>query len=112
MKVIVAYIDGAEFEPIREDLLGLGIDSLSIVEASGSLPKPEVTGQYRGTSVENHLRPKVRFECVVGDDRASIVVDTLLKHEGKGVFVFVQGVEQAYPASLVDAVEPTGAAIA
>lgn len=103
MKVIVAYIDAAQFEPIREDLLSLGIGSMSIVEAQGSLPQPEVTGQYRGTAIENHLRPKVRFECVVGDDRVQNVVDTLLEHEGKGVFVFVHGVEEAHPAAFVEA---------
>lgn len=112
MKVIVAYIDRAEFEPVREDLLGMGIGSLSIVEASGSLPYSEITGQYRGTTIENHLRPKARLECVVTDDRVSTIVEMLLKHEGNGAFVFVQGIEQAHPAAFVGAGEATGAAIA
>src|SRR4051794_19184462 len=66
MKMVVAYIDRDTFEPIREDLLERGFLSLSVLEASGSLPEPLVAGTYRGVPVERHLRPKARIECVVG----------------------------------------------
>jgi len=101
VKLIVAYIDGAEFEPFREELVGLGIPTLSVADAGGALPDATVAGTYRGTTIESHVRPKVRVECVVGDDLVSTVVDAVLKHEGKGAFAFVVAVEQAYPASYV-----------
>src|SRR5215217_4028391 len=44
MKLIVAYIDGAEFEPFREEMVGLGIPTLSVAEAGGALPAPTTAG--------------------------------------------------------------------
>ena len=106
MKLVVAYIDGAEYESLREELLDLGVPTLSVADVAASLPEATVSGTYRGTAIESHTRPKVRAECVVSDDLVSTVVDAVLKHEGKGAFTFVIAVEQAQPASFV----ATGAA--
>ena len=105
MKMVVAYIERDSFDPIREELLGLGFLSISAWEASGTLPEPEVTGNYRGTKLETHVRPKIRFECVVGEDQVETVRDTVLKNAADRVFVFVLGVESAYPTESVKAAE-------
>lgn len=105
MKMVVAYIERASFEPIREELLSLGFLSLSAWAASGSVPEPTITGSYRGAAVENHLRPKTRLECVVGSQHVSTVMETVLKHAGDRRFVFVVGVEQAYPTDTIAADE-------
>ena len=101
IKLVVAYIDGAEYEALREELLGLGIPTLSVADVAASLPESTVSATYRGTAIDSHTRPKVRAECVVGDDLVATVVDAVLKHEGKGAFTFVVPVEQAQPASYV-----------
>lgn len=101
MKLVVAYIDGAEFEPFREELISLGVPTMSIADVGGSLPTPDVAGTYRGTVIESNVRPKVRLECVVGDDLVGPIIETVLKHEGKGAFAYVVDVEQAQPASYV-----------
>ena len=101
MKMVVAYIERDSFDPIREELLGLGFLSISAWEASGTLPEATVTGSYRGTKVETHVRPKIRFECVVGEDEVQTVRDTVLKNASDRVFVFVLGVESAYPTETV-----------
>ena len=101
MKMVVAYIERASFEPIREELLARGFLSISAWDASGSVPEPTVTGHYRGTAIENHLRPKTRMECVAGDDHVAAVVDTVLKLGGNRRFVFVVGVEQVFPTDTV-----------
>jgi len=103
MKVVTAYIERERFDAIREQLLSLGFRSISAWEASGSIPEPEVTGSYRGAVVETHLRPKVRLECVAGAEHVSSVVDTVLEHGGERRFVYVVGVEQAYPTDTVKA---------
>jgi nitrogen regulatory protein PII len=103
--MVVAYIERASFEPIREELLGLGFPSLSASEASGSVPEPTISGSYRGVAIENHLRPKTRLECVVGSEQVSTVVDTVLKHAAERRFVFVVAVEQVYPTDTVTAEE-------
>lgn len=82
MKMVVASIERAGFEPIREDLLGLGFLSLSAWDATGSVPEATVTGSYRGVSIENHLRPRTRLECVMGPEHVTPVVDTVLEPAG------------------------------
>ena len=79
----------------------MGFRSLSVLEASGSVPEATVTGKYRGVAVERHLRPKARLECVVGANQVQTVVDAVLKHGGERSFVFVVAVEQAYPTETV-----------
>jgi nitrogen regulatory protein PII len=101
MKMVVAYVDPERFEGIREALLGLGFPSLSALSAAGTVPEAMVTASYRGASVEQHSRPKARLECIVGDDHASTVVETVLNEGGERTFVFVVAVESAYPADTI-----------
>ena len=101
MKMVVAYVEPGRFEPIREELLELGFGSLSVLNANGSVPETTMSGSYRGATMERHLRPKTRIECVVGADHAQTVIDTILKHAADRSFVFVVPVEQAVPAETI-----------
>lgn len=101
MKMVVAYVDPERFEGIREDLLDLGFPSLSVLSAGGTVPEATLTATYRGAAIEQHSRPKARLECVVGDDHASTVVETVLKDGDDRSFVFVVPVEGAYPSETV-----------
>ncbi|MDW5597912.1 P-II family nitrogen regulator [Conexibacter stalactiti] len=100
MKLVVAYIRHEAFEPIRTELLELGFPSLTIIEVKGSGRQKGITEQYRGSSVTNYLRPKIKVECVVADQDTQTIVDTVLKHARTGSIgdgkVFVIPVEQAY----------------
>ena len=101
MKMVVGYIERETFEPIREELLGLGFLSVSFTDASGSMPVATVSGQYRGVAIEQHSRPKTRLECVVGADHVPIVTETVFKHAPDRSFVFVVPVEDAQPTATV-----------
>jgi nitrogen regulatory protein P-II 1 len=94
-------VEPERFEPIREELLELGFVSLSVLSANGSVPETTMSGSYRGATMERHLRPKTRIECVVGADHAQTVVDTVLKHAAERSFVFVVPVEQAAPGGTI-----------
>jgi nitrogen regulatory protein PII len=100
MKLVVSYIRHEAFEPIRLELLELGFPSLTIIEVKGSGRQKGITEQYRGSSVTNYLRPKIKIECVVADNDTQTIVDTVLKHARTGSIgdgkVFVIPVEQAY----------------
>jgi nitrogen regulatory protein PII len=100
MKMVVAYVRHEAFEPIRAELLELGFPSISIIEAKGSGRQRGITEQYRGATLTNHLRPKVKIECVVADADAQTIIDTILKHARTGDIgdgkLFVLPVEQAY----------------
>jgi nitrogen regulatory protein PII len=100
MKMVVAYIRHEAFEPIREDLLQAGFPSISISEVKGSGRQKGITEHYRGASVTNYLRPKIKLECVVADADVDTVVEAILKHARTGSVgdgkVFLMPVEQAY----------------
>ena len=100
MKMVVAYIRHEAFEPIRTELLDLGFPSLSITEVKGSGRQKGITEHYRGATVTNYLRPKIKVECVVADRDVQTIVDTVLKHARTGSIgdgkVFVMPVEDAY----------------
>ena len=100
MKMVMAYIRHEAFEPIRTELLDLGFPSLSITEVKGSGRQKGITEHYRGATVTNYLRPKIKIECVVADRDMRTIVDTVLKHARTGSIgdgkVFVVPVEEAY----------------
>jgi len=100
MKLVVAYIRHEAFEPIRMDLLELGFPSMSITEVKGSGRQKGITEQYRGSSVTNYLRPKIKIECVVASGDVQTIVDTILRHARTGSIgdgkIFVLPVEQSY----------------
>ena len=104
MKMVVAYVDPERFDEIREDLLQLGIVSISVLNASGSTPEATVTGSYRGAKLQRHLRPKARIEAVVADDSVSPVVETIVERGGEHTFVTVMPVDEAHPEELVKSV--------
>ncbi|HWH11781.1 MAG TPA: P-II family nitrogen regulator [Solirubrobacteraceae bacterium] len=100
MKMVVAYIRHEAFEPIRTELLELGFPSMSVSEVKGSGRQKGITESYRGATLANYLRPKVKIECVVSAGDVQTVVDAVLKHGRTGAVgdgkVFVLPVEQAY----------------
>jgi nitrogen regulatory protein P-II 1 len=100
MKLVTAYIRHDAFEPIRVELLELGFPSLTITDVKGSGRQKGITEQYRGSSVTNYLRPKLKIECAVADGDVQTIVDTVLKHARTGNVgdgkIFVSPIEQAY----------------
>ncbi len=100
MKMVIAYIRHEAFEPIRTDLLERGFPSLSISEVKGSGRQKGITEHYRGATVTNYLRPKVKIECVVADGDVRTIVQAILKHARSGSIgdgkVFVAPVEAAH----------------
>ncbi|HZV73331.1 MAG TPA: P-II family nitrogen regulator [Conexibacter sp.] len=111
MKLVIAYIRHEAFEPIRMELLELGFPSLSITEVKGSGRQKGITEQYRGSSVTNYLRPKIKIECVVAASDVQTIVDSILRHARTGSIgdgkVFVIPVEQAYRIRTGEAGEET-----
>ncbi len=100
MRMVIAYIRHEAFEPIRAHLLDLGFPSLSISEVKGSGRQKGITESYRGATVTNYLRPKIKIECVVAERDVTAIVETVLKHARTGSIgdgkVFVMPVEEAY----------------
>ncbi len=100
MKMVAAYVRHEAFEPIRTELLEKGFPSISVTEVKGSGRQKGITESYRGSSLTNYLRPKVKIECVVADHDVPVIVDSILKHARTGEVgdgkIFLLPVEEAY----------------
>ncbi len=100
MKKVEAFVRHEAFEPIRIELLELGFPSLTISEVKGSGRQKGITERYRGASLTNYLRPKIKLECVVADRDVQTIVDSILKHARTGAVgdgkVFVLPVDESY----------------
>jgi len=77
MKLIIAYLPKTAFEPVRTDLLKLGVNAMTTSEVHSSAPRSAVTLQYRRASMVTHLRSQMRVECFATDDQAPAVVGVL-----------------------------------
>ena len=99
MKKIEAFIRHEAFEPIRTELLEKGFPSVSVLEAKGSGRQKGIVEQYRGSTVQVNIRPKLKLEVVVADEDKDLIVETILRHARTGEIgdgkIFVIPVEEA-----------------
>ena len=98
MKKIEAFIRHEAFDPIRRDLLDVGVPSMSVTEVKGSGRQEGVVEHYRGAELVIHLRPKLKIECVVDDSEVEKVVDIILNNAQSGEVgdgkIFISAVEE------------------
>ncbi len=84
MKMVIAYIRHEAFEPIRQDMLDAGFPSLTITEVKGSGRQKGITEHYRGSSLQIHLRPKLKLETVVESKDIGVIKEIILRHARTG----------------------------
>ena len=101
IKVIVAYIDQDAFSAVNDDFKAIGIESMSVMDAGGVSLDKFVAPHFRGTPHTQGLQGKLRLELVVGEEHVDQVREIVFRHETKRSFMFVTGVEQAFPEDLV-----------
>lgn len=78
MKLITAIIKPFKLEDIKSALEGLGIQGMTVSEASGFGRQGGHTEVYRGAEYTVDLVPKVRIEVLVDDAQADSVIDTIV----------------------------------
>jgi nitrogen regulatory protein PII len=101
IKVVVAYIDQDAFGAVRQELLEIGIESMSVMDSGGVSLEKFVAPHFRGSPHTQGLHGKLRLEVVVGDQIVDQVREIVFRHESRRSFMFVGNVEHAYPESLV-----------
>lgn len=99
MKKIEAIIKPFKLEDVKEALSEIGIQGMTVTEVKGFGRQKGHTEIYRGSEYTVDFLPKVKLEIVVDDERASEVVDTIVKTANTGKIgdgkVFVSAVEEA-----------------
>ena len=84
MKYIIAIIKPFKLDDVREAMMTLGIEGLTVSEVKGFGRQRGQTEIYRGAEYQVTLVPKVRFEIAVEDSVVDSVVDTICKTASTG----------------------------
>lgn len=102
MKTILAIIQPTKLKPLREALLQIGVERMTVCDAHGYGRQRGQTEKYRGVEYKTNLLRKVELEIVVNDDFLDRTIDTIAriaKHGSEGNIgdgkIFVLPTEQA-----------------
>jgi nitrogen regulatory protein P-II 1 len=77
MKKIEAIIQPHKLDEVKEALLGIGVDGMTVSEVRGHGRQKGHTEVYRGQEYKVDLLPKVKLELVVSSARADEIVRAL-----------------------------------
>jgi nitrogen regulatory protein P-II 2 len=77
MKLVMAIVKPFKLDAVRESLMEVGIQGLTVSEAKGFGRQKGQTEIYRGAEYNVEFVPKVRIEVVVDDDVLERVVEAI-----------------------------------
>ena len=85
MKKIEAIIQPFKLDEVKEALIGIGVDGMTVSEVRGHGRQKGHTETYRGHEYTVDLIPKIKLEIVIAAERADEVIKALMKsaHTGK-----------------------------
>ncbi len=99
MKMVVAVIKPFKLDEVREALMAIGVEGMTVTEVKGFGRQKGHTEVYRGSEYTVDFLPKIKIETVVPDEAAAKVVQAILTAaktdkigDGK---IFVLPVEEA-----------------
>ncbi len=99
MKLVMAIIKPFKLDEVREALIELGIQGLTVGEVKGFGRQKGHTEIYRGAEYVVNFLPKVKVEVVVTDDLAEGVVEAIRETANTGRIgdgkIFVLDIGQA-----------------
>jgi len=99
MKKIDAIIQPFKLDEVKEALMGIGIDGMTISEVQGHGRQKGHREAYRGHEYKVDLLPKVKLELVVASGRSEEVIQVLAKAAQTGKIgdgkIFVSDIAEA-----------------
>jgi len=78
MKLITAIIKPFKLDDVKEALEAVGVQGMTVSEASGFGRQKGHTEVYRGAEYTVDLVPKVRLEVIVDDADVDAVIDAIV----------------------------------
>tara|TARA_B100000700_G_C14885396_1_gene780080 strand:+ start:393 stop:731 length:339 start_codon:yes stop_codon:yes gene_type:complete len=84
MKLIMAIIKPFRLEEVREALLPLGVEGMTISEVKGFGRQKGQTEIYRGAEYEVSFVPKVKLEIAVKEDVVEEAVEAIIQTSKTG----------------------------
>lgn len=99
MTKLEAIIQPNRFEYIKEALIGLGVEGMTVSEVRGHGRQRGHTETYRGREYGVDLLPKVKVELVLEDRLVDPVIDAIIENAATGKIgdgkIFLYKVEEA-----------------
>jgi nitrogen regulatory protein P-II 2 len=77
MKLVTAIIKPFKLENVRDALLGLGVQGMTVTEVKGYGRQKGHTEIYRGAEYAVNFLPKIRVEIAVSSEQADKVVEAI-----------------------------------
>ena len=84
MTKLEAIVQPNRFEQVKDALIELGVDGMTVSEVRGHGRQKGHTETYRGREYETDLLPKVKLELVLEDKIVDSVIDTIIKTASTG----------------------------
>jgi len=99
MTKLEAIVQPNRFEAVKEALIALGVEGMTISEVRGHGRQKGHTETYRGREYETDLLPKVKIELVLEDKLVDPAIDAIIKNAATGKIgdgkVFVSTIDEA-----------------
>ena len=96
---IEAIIQPSRFESVKESLLEIGVEGMTVTEVRGHGRQKGHTEVYRGREYTVDLLPKIKLEMVLADALVNRAVETILKSAKTGKIgdgkIFLSRIEEA-----------------
>ncbi|GMT42249.1 MAG: nitrogen regulatory protein P-II 1 [bacterium] len=98
MKKIEAIIKPFKLEEVKDKLLGIGIQGMTVTEVKGFGRQKGHTELYRGTEYNVDFLPKIKLEVVVAEEIAEKAIDVIVDAAKTGQIgdgkIFVSALEE------------------
>jgi nitrogen regulatory protein P-II 1 len=99
MTKLEAVIQPTKLDAVKEALINIGIDGLTVLEARGHGRQKGHTEFYRGREYSIDLLPKIKLEVVLRDEVVDEVVKAILKAAQTGKIgdgkIFLSRIDEA-----------------
>ena len=78
VKMIIAIIQPTKLSALREALVKIGVERMTVCDAQGFARQRGHTEYYRGVEYKTHLLRKIALEIAVNDDFLDRTIDTIV----------------------------------
>ena len=99
MTKLEAIIQPSRFEAVKDALIEVGVDGMTVFEVRGHGRQKGHTESYRGREYNVDLLPKIKIEMVLDDAVVERVVDVILKTASTGKIgdgkIFLSNIDEA-----------------
>ena len=99
MTKVEAIIQPSRFDAVKDALIEIGVDGMTVLEVRGHGRQKGHTESYRGREYNVDLLPKIKIEMVLDDNIVERAVDTILKTASTGKIgdgkIFLSKVDEA-----------------